>query len=104
MIDLDNIEEIIIQEKNYLKNKSKNYVENFLEIEKFITDEIFNIEELNKNNKNIIPEVKFNDLKLNLRDLISEVKKKGCVVIRDVFDDVLITQMNMDLEHYIEEN
>lgn len=104
MIDLDNIEEIIIQEKNYLKNKSKNYVENFLEIEKFITDEIINIEELNKNNKNIIPEVKFNDLKLNLRDLISEVKKKGCVVIRDVFDDDLITQMNMDLEQYIEEN
>ena len=104
MIDLDNIEEIIIKEKNYLKNKSKNYVENFLEIEKFITDEIFNIEELNKNNKNIIPEVKFNDLKLNLRDLISEVKKKGCVVIRDVFDDDLITQMNMDLEQYIEEN
>ncbi|MDA1181265.1 MAG: DUF1479 family protein [Proteobacteria bacterium] len=104
MIDLDNIEEIIIQEKNYLKNMSKNYVENFLEIEKFITDEIFNIEELNKNNKNIIPEVKFNDLKLNLRDLISEVKKKGCVVIRDVFDDDLITQMNMDLEQYIEEN
>lgn len=104
MIDLDNIEEIIIQEKNYLKNKSKNYVENFLEIEKFITDEIFNIEELNKNNKNIIPEVKFDDLKLNLRDLISEVKKRGCVVIRDVFDDDLIIQMNMDLEQYIEEN
>ena len=38
MINLDNIGEIIIQEKNYLKNKSKNYVENFLEIEKFITD------------------------------------------------------------------
>ena len=104
MIDLDNIEEIIIQEKNYLKNKSKNYVENFLEIEKFITDEIINIEELNKNNKNIIPEVKFDDLKLNLRDLISEVKKRGCVVIRDVFDDDLIIQMNMDLEQFIEEN
>ena len=75
MIDLDNIEEIIIQEKNYLKNKSKNYEENFLEIEKFITDEIINIEELNKKNENIIPEVKFNDLKLNLKDLTSEVKK-----------------------------
>ena len=51
MIDLDNIGEIIIQEKNFLKNKSKNYVENFLEIEKFITDEIINIEELNKKNE-----------------------------------------------------
>ncbi len=104
MIDLNNIDEIIIQEKNNLKNKSKNYKENFLKIEKFITDEIINIEELNKNNKNIIPEVKFDDLKLNLKDFISEVKKKGCVVIRDVFDDDLITQMNKDLEQYIEEN
>ena len=51
MIDLDNLEEIIIQEKNNLKSKSKNYIENFLEIEKFITDEIINIEELNKNNR-----------------------------------------------------
>jgi ectoine hydroxylase-related dioxygenase (phytanoyl-CoA dioxygenase family) len=104
MIDLDNLEEIIIQEKNNLKSKSKNYIENFLEIEKFITDEIINIEELNKNNKNIIPEVKFDDLKLNLKDLTLEVKKRGCVVIRDVFDDDLIIQMNKDLEQYIEEN
>ena len=104
MIDLDNIEEIIIQEKNNLKSKSKNYIENFLEIEKFITDEIISIEELNKNNKNIIPEVKFDDLKLNLKDLTLEVKKRGCVVIRDVFDDNLIIQMNKDLEQYIEEN
>ena len=80
MIDLDNIEKIIIQEKNNLKNKSKNYVENFLEIEKFITDEIINIEELNKNNKNIIPEVKFDDLILNLKDLTSEVKKKDVLL------------------------
>ena len=104
MIDLDNLEEIIIQEKNNLKSKSKNYIENFLEIEKFITDEIINIEELNKKNENIIPEVKFDDLKLNLKDLTSEVKKRGCVVIRDVFDDDLIIQMNKDLEQYIEEN
>ena len=104
MIDLDNLEEIIIQEKNNLKSKSKNYIENFLEIEKFITDEIISIEELNKNNKNIIPEVKFDDLKLNLKDLTLEVKKRGCVVIRDVFDDNLIIQMNKDLEQYIEEN
>ena len=104
MIDLDNIEEIIIQEKNNLKSKSKNYIENFLEIENFITDEIISIEELNKNNKNIIPEVKFDDLKLNLKDLTLEVKKRGCVVIRDVFDDDLIIQMNKDLEQYIEEN
>ena len=104
MIDLNNIEEIIIQEKNNLKNKSKNYKENFSQIEKFITDEIIKIEKLNKNNQNIIPEINFDDLKLNLKDFKLEVKKRGCVVIRDVFNDDLITQMNKDLEQYIEEN
>ena len=104
MIDLNNIEEIIIQEKNNLKNKSKKYKENFSQIEKFITDEIIKIEKLNKNNQNIIPEINFDDLKLNLKDFKLEVKKRGCVVIRDVFNDDLITQMNKDLEQYIEEN
>ncbi len=66
MISLNNIEEIIIQEKNNLKNKSKNYKENFSQIKKFIIHEIIKIEKLNKNNQNIIPEVNFDDLKLNL--------------------------------------
>ena len=104
MIDLNNIQEIIIQEKKNLKSKSENYKENFLQIEKYITSEILKIEDLKKNNQNIIPEVKFDDLNLNLEELKLKVKKRGCVVIRDVFDDNLITQMNKDLEQYIEEN
>jgi len=104
MIDLNNIQEIIIQEKKNLKSKSENYKENFLQIEKNITSEILKIEDLKKNNQNIIPEVKFDDLNLNLEEFKLKVKKRGCVVIRDVFDDNLITQMNKDLEQYIEEN
>ena len=104
MIDLNNIQEIIIQEKKNLKSKSENYKENFLQIKKYITGEILKIEDLKKNNQNIIPEVKFHDLNSNLEELKLEVKKRGCVVIRDLFDDNLITQMNKDLEQYIEEN
>jgi len=104
MIDLNNIQEIIIQEKKILKSKSENYKENFLQIKKYITSEILKIEDLKKNNQNIIPEVKFHDLNSNLEELKLEVKKRGCVVIRDLFDDNLITQMNKDLEQYIEEN
>ena len=104
MIDLNNIQEIIIQEKKNLKSKSENYKENFLQIEKYITSEILKIEDLKKNNQNIIPEVKFDDLNSNLEELKLKVKKRGCVVIRDVFDDNLITQKNKDLEQYIEEN
>ena len=104
MIDLNNIQEIIIQEKKNLKSKSENYKENFLQIEKYITSEILKIEDLKKNNQNIIPEVIFDDLNLNSEEFKLKVKKRGCVVIRDVFDDNLITQMNKDLEQYIEEN
>ena len=96
MIDLNNIKEIIIQEKKNLKSKSENYKENFLQIEKYITSEILKIEDLKKNNQNIIPEVIFDDLNLNLEELKLKVKKRGCVVIRDVFDDSLIHQMNKD--------
>ena len=44
MIKLDNIEKKIIKEKKYLRNKSKNYKDNFLKIQKFIEKEILDIE------------------------------------------------------------
>ena len=48
MIDLKNIEEIIIKEKSILRNKSKNFRENFSKIEKYILSEIIKIEDLKK--------------------------------------------------------
>ena len=104
MIKLENIEKKIIIEKENLKNKSKNYKENFLIIKNYIENEILNIEKLKKSNLSIIPEVNSKDLTLNSKEVISEVKKRGCVVIRDVFDDHKMDKMNKELESYIEEN
>jgi hypothetical protein len=104
MIDKKNIEQLIKEEKKILRSKSKNYRENFSKIENFIEKEILEIENSKKNLENIIPEINFRDLSSNLSEFKSEVKKRGCVVIRDVFDDDLIIQMNKDLEQYIEEN
>ena len=104
MIDLKNIEEIIIKEKKILRNKSKNFRENFSKIEKYILSEIIKIEDLKKNNKQIIPEIKFQDLNSNTEEFEREVKQKGCVIIRDVFEDSIMHKMNKDLENYIEEN
>ena len=102
MIDLENIEKKIIKEKKLLRDKSKNYKNNFLNIQKYIEKEILNIEELKKNNSNIIPEINFNELEFNSEKFITEVKKRGCVVIRDVFEDSIINKMNTELETYIE--
>ena len=104
MINLENIENKIIKEKIILKQKSKNYKENFLKIEKFIEREVLNIESLKKNNSNIIPEVNFNELNNHQEKIIKEVKNRGCVVIRNVFEDDKMIKMNIDLESYIEEN
>lgn len=104
MIDINNIEQLIKEEKKILRSKSKNYKENFSKIENFIEKEIVQIENFKKNKKNIIPEINFRDLSSNLTEFKNEVKKRGCVVIKDVFDDSLIHQMNKDLEKYIENN
>lgn len=104
MIDINNIEQLIKEEKKILRNKSINYKENFSKIENFIEKEILQIENLKKNKKNIIPEINFRDLSSNLTEFKNEVKKRGCVVIKDVFEDGLIHQMNKDLETYIENN
>ena len=104
MIDIKNIEQLIKEEKKILRSKSKNYRENFSKIENFIEKEIVQIENSKKSAENIIPEINFKDLSDNLYDFKNELKKRGCVIIRDVFDDTLMHQMNKDLESYIEEN
>ena len=104
MIDIKNIEQLIKEEKKILRSKSINYKENFSKIENFIEKEIVQIENSKKSAKNIIPEINFKDLSDNLSDFKNELKKRGCVIIRDVFDDTLMHQMNKDLESYIEEN
>ena len=104
MIDIKNIKQLIKEEKKILRRKSKNYRENFSKIENFIEKEIVQIENLKKSAENIIPEINFKDLSDNLSEFKNELKKRGCVIIRDVFDDTLMHQMNKDLESYIEEN
>ena len=104
MIDIKNIEQLIKEEKKILRSKSKNYRENFSKIENFIEKEIVQIENSKKSAENIIPEINFKDLSDNLYEFKNELKKRGCVIVRDVFDDTLMHQMNKDLESYIEEN
>ena len=48
--------------KKELRNFSKNYIENFNKIEKFLKSEIDEILTLKKKNKSIIPEISFNQI------------------------------------------
>ena len=74
-------------------------------LQAFIKKEVQEIKQLQKSKLPIIPEINFKDLdKLDNIKIINEIKKKGCVIVRDVFDDNQIQEWNRDIEEYIEKN
>ena len=90
--------------KSKLKDYSKDYKENFNQIEKYIKSEIDEISKLKASKKSIIPEISFNQINQRNTKFVESIKKRGCVIVRDVFEDSTIERLNNDLEKYIEEN
>ena len=90
--------------KSKLKDYSKDYKENFNQIEKYIKSEIDEISKLKASKKSIIPEISFNQITRRNTKFVESIKKRGCVIVRDVFENLTIERLNNDLEKYIEEN
>jgi hypothetical protein len=90
--------------KSKLKDYSKDYKENFNQIEKYIKSEIAEISKLKASKKSIIPEISFNQINQRNTEFVESIKKRGCVIVRDVFENLKIERLNNDLEKYIEEN
>ena len=90
--------------KSKLKDYSKDYKENFNQIEKYIKSEIAEISKLKASKKSIIPEISFNQINQRNTEFVESIKKRGCVIVRDVFENLTIERLNNDLEKYIEEN
>ena len=90
--------------KSKLKDYSKDYKENFNKIEKYIKSEIEEILKLKASKKSIIPEISFNQISNRNTQIVESIKKRGCVIVRDVFENLMIEKLNNDLEKYIEEN
>ena len=90
--------------KSKLKDYSKDYRENFNQIEKYIKSEIDEISKLKASKKSIIPEISFNQINQRNTKFVESIKKRGCVIVRDVFENLTIERLNNDLEKYIEEN
>lgn len=101
---MNNFETEIIKSKKILRNKSKDYKKNFERISDFIKSEINEIKKFKEKNLSIIPEVNFNDLSNNNEKNINQIKRRGCLVVRNVFKKNQIDQWNKDLENYIDSN
>ena len=100
------IEKNIIKQKVKLKKLSHNYKINFENIEKKILIEVEEIEKLTTQNKKIIPEINYANIKNKLinNEIFDLVKKRGCVVIRNVFEKEKVIEWNHEIERYIDEN
>ena len=96
------IQNKIISEKIKLKNKSKNYLSNFKNIEKYIKKEV---ELIKRFENSIIPEIEFKNILIeNERTINEKVLKRGCVIIRNVFGDKKMKDLNKNLDQYVLEN
>ena len=99
---MKNYDQNIIKAKKILRNKSKNYKENFKKIKKFIEKEV---QEIKNSTSSVIPEINFEDLnKPDSIKIIDAIKRRGCVVVRNVFEDKKVKKWNSDVEKYIEKN
>ena len=101
-MNLIEIQNRIISEKIKLRKKSKNFVNNFKKIEKYIQKEVAIIKE---SKDSIIPEIEFEDISIKDQTIIKDkVFKRGCVIIRNVFDKKKVRELNEDLDKYVMEN
>ena len=94
----------IILEKAKLRTKSKDFVKNFKKIENYIIKEVEEIENLENLKKSIIPEINFKNILNKNTEIIKKIEKRGCVIIRNVFDKKLVNHWNKNLEEYINNN
>ena len=96
------IQNKIISEKIKLKKKSKDYLSNFKNIEKYIKKEV---ELIKRFENSIIPEIEFKNILIeNERTINEKVLKRGCVIIRNVFGDKKMKDLNKNLDQYVLEN
>jgi len=100
----DDIDNEIKTVKKVLRKKSKDYIQNFNQIKSFIDNEIEEIIKLKNLNQPIIPEINFNNIERDNFQLINKIKHRGCVIVRNVFNEQLINKLNKELEDYINSN
>ena len=100
----DDIDNQIKSAKEILKKKSKDYIQNFNNIKRYIDIEIEEIKRSKDLNQSIIPEINFDNIEGNNEELIKKVKQRGCVIVRNVFSEQVINTLNKKLEEYININ
>ena len=105
-IDATNIQEQICRLKHTVKKNCPDFIERFRDIEAKVSEDIVTIESCIQHGKSVIPEIIFSDIVKNNVDYktIESVRRRGTVLIRNVFPRKKSEKWYEQLNHYIDQN
>ena len=94
----------IIESKKLLKKQITDLPQRFAQLTQLIESEIQQIEQERAQGIEPIPELEFADLKNTSVEQIQKIKRRGCLVIRNVFDRKKVEAWNDDIVEYLASN
>ena len=103
-INIDNIDEEIKIAKSELSGSAVDFKKAFDLMDNKIERDIHEIEEIVSRCESPIPEIIFHDLSSADNDFAERVRKRGCVIIRNVFSQSRVDQWNENLMDYVRKN
>jgi len=103
---INNIEQAIVDTKKQLKTNLPELKGIFQDLEKYIKQEVSQIEDLAREGKPVIPEINYETIENEKVDetIIVSIKNRGCAVIRSVFPKSQVDDWNDELVEYITAN
>ena len=103
-INVDQIDEEIKKAKAEITEKGVDYKKAFQVMDAKIEKELQEIESLVAKGLSPIPEINFKDLSSANDDFANLVRKRGCVIVRNVFSEDRVDQWNENLMGYVRDN
>lgn len=103
-INIDQIDEEIKKAKAEITVAGVDYQKAFQEMDAKIEKELQEIESLVAKGLSPIPEINFKDLPSADDDFANLVRKRGCVIVRNVFSKDRVDQWNENLMGYVRDN
>lgn len=105
-INTTNIPEQICELKRRIREQCPEITENFKEVESMLAEEIASIESASQRGDSVIPEIAYSDITENKVDktTIEDVKRRGAVVVRNVFTQEKASGWYRELENYLDKN
>ena len=103
-INIDYLDEEIKIAKSELSGSAVDFKKAFDLMDNKIERDIHEIEEIVSRGESPIPEIIFHDLSSADNDFAERVRKRGCVIIRNVFSQSRVDQWNENLMDYVRKN